>query len=120
MELLAVPERGMTAHGSAGVGLRAVARVLAPQDGFAVDVVRLAAGGRLGRHPTALWQLLVVVEGAGWVAGADAERRPVAAGTAALWAPGEEHETGSAGGLLAVVVQCRERPLPGPGPEEAR
>ncbi|WP_167761169.1 cupin domain-containing protein [Geodermatophilus sp. DF01_2] len=83
-----------------------------PQDGFAVDVVRLAPGGGIGRHPTRLWQLFLVVSGSGWVSGADGERCPLAAGQGALWSPGEEHASGSDEGLLAVVVQCRVRPLP--------
>jgi quercetin dioxygenase-like cupin family protein len=88
-----------------------------PQDGFAVDVIRLAPGGSLGRHPTRLWQLFLVVSGSGWVSGADRERRPVRVSAAALWAPGEDHESGSDEGLTAVVVQCRTRPL---STEEAR
>ncbi|MGY1681304.1 cupin domain-containing protein [Geodermatophilus sp. SYSU D01176] len=81
------------------------------QDGFAVDVVRLAAGGSIGRHPTRLWQLLLVVSGRGWVSGASGDRRPLRAGEAALWEPGEDHASGTDEGLTAVVVQCRARPL---------
>lgn len=111
MELLALPTRELSSYGSSGAELRRVALVQEPQDGFAVDVVRLAPGGSIGAHPTRLWQLFLAVSGSGWVSGASGDRRPVRAGEAALWAPGEDHASGSEEGLTAVVVQCRARPL---------
>ena len=116
MELLTPATRSLVEHGSGGVELLRAALVREPQDGFAVDVVRLAPGGVIGRHPTRLWLLFLVVEGVGWVSGASGERRPLRAGEAALWSPGEDHASGSADGLLAVVVQCRTRPLPQEAP----
>ncbi|WNV75733.1 cupin domain-containing protein [Geodermatophilus sp. DSM 44513] len=112
MELLTPSARSLVAYGSGGVELVRAAVVPGSQDGFAVDVVRLAPGGVIGRHPTRWWLLFLVVEGAGWVSGPPGERRPLRAGEAALWAPGEEHASGSADGLVAVVVQCRTRPVP--------
>jgi quercetin dioxygenase-like cupin family protein len=111
VRVLTPPARSLTAYGSSGVSLVRAALVEQPQDGFAVDVVRLAPGGSLGRHPTRLWLLLLVVEGGGWGAGDDGVRRPLTAGQAALWEPGEEHGSGTDGGLVAVVVQCRVRPV---------
>lgn len=111
MELLTPSARQLSAHGSSGAELLRAALVQEPQDGFAVDVVRLAAGGSIGRHPTPLWQLFLVVSGRGWVSGASGDRRPLRAGEAALWAPGEDHASGTVEGLTAVVVQCRARPL---------
>jgi quercetin dioxygenase-like cupin family protein len=111
VELLTLPVRSLTEYGSAGVELLRAALVREPQDGFAVDVVRVAPGGVIGCHPTRLWLVYLVVEGRGWVSGADAERRPLRAGEAALWSPGEAHASGSDEGLTAVVVQCRTRPL---------
>ena len=111
MRVLTAPARGLTASGSAGVSLVRAALVERAQDGFAVDVVRLEPGGTIGRHPTRLWQLFLAVEGSGWVTGSDDVRRPLAAGRAALWEPGEEHASGTDDGLTAVVVQCRVCPL---------
>ncbi|MBM7806660.1 hypothetical protein JOD57_002497 [Geodermatophilus bullaregiensis] len=71
MRVLTVPARELTPYGSTGASLVRAALVEQPQDGFAVDVVRLAPGGTLGRHPTRLWQLFLAVEGSGWVAGSD-------------------------------------------------
>ncbi len=102
----------MTAFDSDGVQLRPIARVLEPVDGFAIDVVTVAAGGRLGRHPTRLWQLFTVVSGEGWVSGADGRAQRIGAGQAVLWEPGEEHESGSADGMVVCVVQSPVDPAP--------
>ncbi len=112
MELLTLPTRSLTSFGSTGAELLRAALVREPQEGFAVDVVRMAPGGVIGRHPTRLWLLFLVVHGSGWVSGASGDRRVLRAGEAAVWSPGEEHASGSDDGLLAVVVQCRTRPLP--------
>jgi mannose-6-phosphate isomerase-like protein (cupin superfamily) len=90
-----------------GFGSKAAAAVpLTLPDGDAhVLCLRLGAGGTLGRHPASVDQLFVVVEGEGWVTGADGERVRVAAGTALYWAAGEEHESGSEKGLTAIVVE---------------
>jgi quercetin dioxygenase-like cupin family protein len=104
--------RELDAFGSSGVTLTPHARVEQPGAGFAVDVVTYGAGSTIGRHPTALWQLLVVVRGAGWAAAADDQQVPLDAGDAVLWEPGEEHTSGSAEGMVAVVVQSPVTPLP--------
>ena len=73
---------------------------------FGVDLVYLEPGARIGRHPTRLAQLFAVVQGEGWVTGADGVREPIRAGEAVRWEPGEEHESGTDTGLLAVIVQA--------------
>lgn len=65
----------------------------------------LAPGGRIGRHPASQQQLLLIVEGEGEVSGNDGGSRPIAAGQAALWQPGEEHETRSETGLTALIFE---------------
>ncbi|MGY1834294.1 hypothetical protein ACI79P_04210 [Blastococcus sp. SYSU DS0510] len=107
--------REITAFGSRGVSMVPPARVLEPVAGFAVHVATYAAGAVLGRHETRLWQLLAVVSGDGWAAGADGVRVPLAAGDAVLWEPGELHESGSDGGFVAVVVECPVAPVPPEG-----
>lgn len=69
-----------------------------------VQIVHLAPGGLVGRHPAASRQLFAVVAGSGWVSGGDGSRRPIRTSQAALWEPGEEHEAGSDEGLTAVCV----------------
>jgi len=108
---LSLTARDLGAYGSTGVTVTPHARVLEPVDGFAVDVTRYAAGSVNGRHPAPIWQLLAVVHGEGWAAGDDDQRLPLTAGDAVLWEPGEEHSSGSADGMVAVIVQSSRPPL---------
>jgi quercetin dioxygenase-like cupin family protein len=71
-----------------------------------VVVIRVEAGGRLGRHPAVCEQLFLVIDGAGWVSGDDGQRAPIARGEAAVWQAGEEHESGSDKGMTALVVEA--------------
>jgi hypothetical protein len=65
----------------------------------------LAPGGCIGRHPATQQQLLLVIEGVGEVSGDSGVFHPLAAGQAALWQPGEEHETRSEAGLTALIFE---------------
>jgi quercetin dioxygenase-like cupin family protein len=81
-------------------------------------IFRVAPGGRLLRHPATFPQILAVLEGAGEVSGADGVDEPIVAGEAVFWYEGEEHETKSAAGLTAIIIEgttldrFRERPSP--------
>ena len=97
-------------HGSTGLTMLEAARLTTAGE-FRAHVAWVAPGGQLGRHPTRLWQLFCVVSGSGWVAGEDGKQQPIDAGQAALWAPGESHESGSSTGMVVVIVQSSE-PLP--------
>lgn len=97
--------RGIERFGSRGAHHVAVARV----DGRgAVSVIRLAEGGVLGRHPAIVDQLFYVVDGDGWVAGDNGARAPIRTGQAAYWSAGEEHESGSDGGMTALVIEAQK------------
>jgi quercetin dioxygenase-like cupin family protein len=98
--------RAIDHHGSSGFELAPLTRI--PDGPGHVVLVRLAPGGRIGRHPTAGAQLLAVVSGSGTVSGGDGVDRPIAAGTAAAWEAGEQHETRTDEGLVAVVVEAAE------------
>jgi quercetin dioxygenase-like cupin family protein len=76
-------------------------------DDLHVSLARLPAGGMIGRHPAAAPQLMIVVEGSGWVAGHDARPWAVRAGSAVYVGPGEDHETTTETGLTAVIVEGR-------------
>ena len=112
MRRVELQDEALTAFDSEGVRVRPLSRVLEPVDGFAVDVITISAGGRLGRHPTRLWQLLTVVSGEGWVSGADSRRYGIRAGEAVLWEPHEQHESGSDPGMVVCVVQSPVDPVP--------
>jgi quercetin dioxygenase-like cupin family protein len=66
---------------------------------------RLEPGGRIGRHPASVPQLLAVVAGSGWASGADGVPQPLGSGDAVFWEAGEEHETGTDDGLTAIVLE---------------
>jgi quercetin dioxygenase-like cupin family protein len=72
---------------------------------FQAAIFRVAGGGRLIRHPATFPQILAVLEGTGEVSGEDGVAEPIAAGEAVFWLPGEEHETTSASGLTALIIE---------------
>jgi quercetin dioxygenase-like cupin family protein len=72
---------------------------------FQAACIRLDPGGRIGRHPATVPQILAVVEGTGWVSGADGEPHAVATGQAAYIEADEEHETWTDDGMTAIVIE---------------
>jgi quercetin dioxygenase-like cupin family protein len=72
---------------------------------FQVACLRFAPGGRIGRHAGTGPQILAIVDGNGWVSGADGEPQPVAAGQAAFVETGEDHEVWTDEGLTAIVIE---------------
>jgi quercetin dioxygenase-like cupin family protein len=114
------------AWGSTGVIIGLLARVGGP-DGSAATVGRtgggvgptsvtvadFTAGGRIGRHPAASWQVFAVISGSGWVTGADDLRVPLGPGEAAVWEPGEPHESGTDGGMVVCIVEASVDPVAG-------
>jgi quercetin dioxygenase-like cupin family protein len=112
MRRVSLPVHTLDACSSTGVTITRFGRVEEPVEGFGVDVATFAAWSRIGRHPTQLWQLLAVVSGDGWVAGPDGHAIPLGPGEAVLWEPGEEHASGSSGGMVAVIVQSSLPPVP--------
>jgi quercetin dioxygenase-like cupin family protein len=101
LDLTDLPHRPIEAHGSRGFsvgafGLSAEAHLVS---------VSLAPGGVIGRHPAVARQLLVVLDGEAEVSGADGPSRRLSAGQAAVWEAGEAHETRTATGLSALIVE---------------
>ncbi len=113
MEIVTLPSEALTRFGSTGVEIGPVAGFREAPDKVFVHLARIGPGGGIGRHPATGWQLFAVVHGEGWVAGEDGHRRPLTAdgGEAVLWRPGEEHESGSEAGMLAVIVESPARPV---------
>ncbi len=75
-----------------------------------VHVARYERDSLLGRHPTKLWQLFMVVEGSGWVSGDDQVRCPISTGQTVLWHPGEEHDSGSDTGMGVLILTSTTDP----------
>jgi quercetin dioxygenase-like cupin family protein len=103
------PDQGhaITHYGSHGM----MAQGLVRADAVAVTVLRVAAGGEIGRHPTIVDQLFLVVAGRGEVCGGDEVWHDIAAGQAAVWAADELHTTRATEDLVAVVVEMPNLPL---------
>lgn len=50
-------------------------------------------------------QLLLIVDGEGYVCGANKEKVKIGAGQAVFWEKGEFHETSTEKGLMAIVIE---------------
>ncbi len=70
-----------------------------------VSCAYLGPGGKIGHHRAAIDQLLLIVQGEGWVRGETEERMSVAVGHAAYWRQGEWHETTTETGLTAIMIE---------------
>jgi quercetin dioxygenase-like cupin family protein len=101
LDLSDLPHRPIEAHGSKGFSVGAFG---ISADAYLVAVT-LAPGGTIGRHPAVGRQLLVVLTGEAEVAGAEGTVRRLTAGQAAVWDPGEQHETRSPSGMSAMIVE---------------
>ena len=75
-----------------------------------VHVARFEKDSLLGRHPTKIWQLFMVIEGSGWVSGEDHVRSPISTGQAVLWHPGEKHDSGSETGMSVLILASSTDP----------
>jgi quercetin dioxygenase-like cupin family protein len=73
-----------------------------------VYCLHFEAGGMIGAHVAGFDQLLLVVAGEGWAAGADGRRVNLSAGQGVFFARGETHSKGSEMGMIAVMVQASE------------
>ena len=67
--------------------------------------VRIEAGGSIGLHQAGFGQLFLVLEGGGWVEGADGHRLSVVAGRGVFIPRGEHHAKGSDTGMTALMIQ---------------
>ena len=68
--------------------------------------VHFVPGGAIGPHPAGFDQLFLVVQGSGWVAGADGVRMSIGTNQGAFVPRGEVHSKGSETGMLALMVQA--------------
>ncbi len=69
-----------------------------------VSAIYLGPSGVVGWHQAATRQLLLVVNGTGWVRTGE-DKIFVGEGMAILWESGEWHETGTDTELIAIVIE---------------
>ena len=91
--------------GSVGLTQAPITAPLASDGVFQAACFRLEPGGRMGRHPATYPHLFAIVEGNGWVSGADGEPHAIGAGEAVFWDTGEEHEIWTDDGLTMIVIE---------------
>jgi hypothetical protein len=95
-------ERLMTHHDSRALHVTRVAT----SDGPArLTCLSVGPDGVIGTHPALLPQLLLIVSGEGWVAGAGGLRVPVTAGQGVRWEDGEVHTSGTETGFTALALE---------------
>ncbi|WP_213421230.1 cupin domain-containing protein [Bhargavaea massiliensis] len=68
-------------------------------------LMTLGNNGVIGYHQAAVPQLLVVLAGSGTVCNEEKRHVPVREGSAVFWDRGEWHETRSAKGMTALVIE---------------
>jgi mannose-6-phosphate isomerase-like protein (cupin superfamily) len=103
LEIMSGPDHPIERYGSVGAHHLGGVRF---DGGGGWTLLSLGTDSKLGRHPTVLPQLFVVLEGSGWVTGGNGVRTAIQAGQAALWEAGEEHESGSGGGMKVAVLEA--------------
>jgi len=109
MRIIQLPAREISRFGSHGVDMDFLPQVLAAER-TTVNIARIVAGGALGAHAATMLQVFAVLAGDGVVTskGVDGdadEHWEIQPGQAAIWEPGEIHETTATTDLLAAIVE---------------
>ncbi|MGV3488532.1 MAG: cupin domain-containing protein, partial [Tuberibacillus sp.] len=72
-----------------------------------INMMTFESGDHVARHEAPIPQLFYVMEGSGWIAGADDIKRSIQAGEAAFWAKGEAHSAGTDHQMKAIVIESQ-------------
>ena len=91
--------RPIADYGAIGVS---AAGLLELSNDVAVNILRFSPRSVLPEHQAGRPQLFLVLQGDGWVSGADGTRSNIRAGQAVHWAAGELHGSGTESGMLCV------------------
>lgn len=85
-----------------------ISRVTRTTGGAQIGCIHLGENGLVGYHQAVVPQLFLVVQGEGWVTGENREKVAIKAGQAAFWTAGEWHESGTATGMAAIVIESEQ------------
>ncbi|MDP1458114.1 cupin [Bacillus wiedmannii] len=85
-----------------------MSKILNHKGNVHIGAMHLRENGIIGYHEAVVSQLLLIVDGEGYVCGADKKNVKVEAGQAVFWEKGEFHETITEKGLLAIVIESEE------------
>lgn len=70
-----------------------------------IGIMHLDQGGVVGYHDATVPQILLIIEGKGWVRAGTGDQVNVVAGDVIAWEKGEGHETSTDSGLKAIVIE---------------
>jgi quercetin dioxygenase-like cupin family protein len=94
--------REISTFNSMNVGISPIIK----NEGYtSVGCIHFDREGVVGMHPATMPQLFLVIEGAGWVRVEGDEKVSVSKGTAVFWEAGEQHESGTETGMVAIVIE---------------
>ncbi|WP_326492584.1 cupin [Alicyclobacillus dauci] len=82
-----------------------MSRIVVTDKPALIGCMHLESNGIIGFHQTITPQLLLVVNGEGWVRCDSEEKVYVTVGDAIFWQEGEWHETKTDTGLTAIVIE---------------
>lgn len=85
-----------------------MSKILNHKGNIHIGAMHLQENGIIGYHEAVVSQLLLIVNGEGYVCGADKEKVKVEAGQAVFWKKGEFHETCTENGLIAIVIESED------------
>lgn len=85
-----------------------MSRIMQTEKAAHIGCMHLDANGVIGYHQAVVPQLLLLVNGEGWVRGETNEYIKVQSGDAVFWDKDEWHETKTDTGLTAIVIESEE------------
>ena len=85
-----------------------MSKIVKHQGNIHIGAMHLKENGIIGYHEAVVSQLLLIVDGEGYVCGANKEKVKVEAGQAVFWEKGEFHETSTEKGLMAIVMEAED------------
>ncbi|ANU12645.1 hypothetical protein B481_1316 [Planococcus halocryophilus Or1] len=83
-------------------------RIAKTESATHTGIVFLNPGETIGFHQAVVPQILLVIEGEGWVRSYTQEKQRIKKGEAVSWAKGEGHETTTENGLTALIIEAEE------------
>lgn len=82
-----------------------LSRIVHSESQAHIGCAYLGQQGIIGYHQAASSQLLLILNGEGYVCGEEKEFTAVSAGQAVFWEQGEWHETRTDSGLTAIIIE---------------
>ncbi|PGB04679.1 cupin [Bacillus toyonensis] len=83
-----------------------MSKIVNHQGNVHIGAMHLQENGIIGYHEAVVSQLLLIVDGEGYVCGTDKEKVKIRAGQAVFWEKGELHGTSTEHGLMAIIMEA--------------